>query len=51
MQFVRQKDQEKGIDEWRLYDDEKAIKIYSTWYEVLEEIIRKQIQPTILFYQ
>lgn len=38
-------------EEWRLYDDHKPIKAYFSWSQIVHEIVTRQIQPTLLFYQ
>ena len=36
---------------WKLYDDYKPIKTYTTWKELLEKILEYGTLPTVLIYE
>jgi hypothetical protein len=40
-----------GRKVWKLYDDQRSIKEYSTWGAVLDKILEAGTLPTVLMYE
>jgi hypothetical protein len=51
MSFIRHDSEDGNSSGWKLYDDAKDVILYSSWADVLMQIITYKIQPTLLVFE
>lgn len=53
MTYVKQRNVQNGsvFPYWKLYDDNKPIKTFASWRDILEKILEYGTLPTVLIYE